>query len=331
MLFLNIVLFGSLLSISSYSWLSMWMGLEINLLSIIPLISKKDSIYPAESAMKYFLTQTMASIVMMFSIVLSLNIYDITTLDMTSPLIMILNSSLFIKMGAAPFHFWFPEILDGLNWLSCLIMLTWQKIAPMVILMFNIKMSLFILMIILTSTIIGSLMSLNQISLRKILAYSSINHIGWMIASMMVSNYIWIIYFLIYSIISINIVLIFNNMNIFYMKQLFKSLNKNKLIKYLLMLNFLSLGGLPPFIGFYPKWLTINFLVEKNFIFLSIILIIFTMITLFVYLRVTFYALTINVNETVMSAKFNLSFYTMMFNLISLSLLFMCPLMFNFI
>nr|AXS65661.1 NADH dehydrogenase subunit 2 [Cucujoidea sp. 41 KM-2017] len=329
MLFFNTLIMGTMLAISSYSWFSMWMGLEINLLSIIPLISKNNNIYPAESAMKYFLTQSMASVILLFAIILSLNLFDTIKTDLNHPVTMVLNSALFMKMGAAPFHFWFPEIMEGLNWMNCLIMLTWQKIAPMVILMYNIKLSLFISIIIISSNFIGSIMSLNQISLRKILAYSSINHIGWMLSSMLVSQYIWSLYFLIYSIISMNIIFIFNSFNIFMLKQTFYTLNKNKTLKILLSFNFISLGGLPPFLGFFPKWMTINFLVEKKFIFLSLIMIILTLITLFVYLRVIFHSLTINMNEILTSYKLKINLLPLIFNFCSLSLLTLSPLILN--
>nr|YP_010545938.1 NADH dehydrogenase subunit 2 [Triplax ainonia]UYG49573.1 NADH dehydrogenase subunit 2 [Triplax ainonia] len=326
MMFLNTMITGTLITISSYSWFSMWMGLEINLLSIIPLITQSNNIYPAESAMKYFLTQVMASVIFLFSIILSLNLDNLLTFELNQYLAILINTALFIKMGAAPFHFWFPEIMEGLSWMNCLIMLTWQKIAPMVVLMFNIKSpSPMMVLIILSSTIIGSLMNLNQISLRKILAYSSINHISWMLSSMLVSNYIWMIYFLIYSIITVNIIIIFNNLNIFWMKQLLNSMNQNKLLKFLLLSNFISLGGLPPFLGFFPKWLTINSLSINELPTLSTVLIIFTLISLFIYLRLIFSMLMINTNENLKKMPIKLSYWVMIFNFVSLSALSFSP------
>nr|ARH54117.1 NADH dehydrogenase subunit 2 [Brachyta interrogationis] len=329
MLFFNTLIFGTLVTISSYSWMSMWMGLEINLLSLIPLLKDKNNIYPSEAALKYFIVQALASSIFLFSIIMNLNLMEFIPQNSYYFMIM-MNSALFIKMGAAPFHAWFPEVMEGFNWLNCLLLLTWQKIAPMILLMYNMKMTLFMSFIIIYSTLISGISGFNQVSLRKIMAYSSINHISWMISSMLNFQIIWLIYFIIYSIISVNIILIFQYLNIFYLKQLFSSLNNNKIFKFFFILNFMSLGGLPPFLGFFPKWLTVNNLINNNFLVISFFLIIFTLITLYFYLRISFSTLVINTNETILLTK-NTNYFIMIFtNFISLIGLLACSLTFNF-
>nr|YP_009860221.1 NADH dehydrogenase subunit 2 [Neoplocaederus obesus]QKW88538.1 NADH dehydrogenase subunit 2 [Neoplocaederus obesus] len=327
-LFFSTLVLGTLIAISSYSWFSMWIGLEINLLSIIPLLSNTKNVYPSESALKYFITQALASSALLFSIIMSMNMNELLPQN-SNYWMMILNSALLTKMGAAPFHAWFPEVMEGLDWMNCLIMLTWQKIAPMILLMYNSQMIIFLASIIVFSTVIGGTLGLNQVSLRKIMAYSSINHIGWMIASMLNSQAIWFIYFSVYSVISANIVLIFSQLNVFFLKQLFNSMNFSKTVKLFFILNFLSLGGLPPFLGFFPKWLTVNNLVSNNFILVSLALIVFTLITLFFYLRITFSTLVVNTNETLIFKNEKSSFTVMIFNFLSLSGLIMCPLIFS--
>nr|QZI85899.1 NADH dehydrogenase subunit 2 [Aromia bungii] len=332
LLFLSTLVMGTLVAVSSYSWLSMWMGLEINLLSIIPILSNSKSMLSSESALKYFITQAMASSILLFSIIMMMNSNDFLPQNFNYLFSMIMNSALLTKVGAAPFHIWFPEVMEGLSWMNCLIMLTWQKVAPMIILMYNSKMITFLSLIIIISSLIGGIMGINQISLRKIMAYSSINHIGWMIASMVSSINIWTIYFLIYSLISINIILIFNKLNIFFLKQMFSSSNPNKTMKFFLIMNFLSLGGLPPFLGFLPKWLTVNNLVINNFFFLSSCLIILTLITLFFYLRMTFTSMIMNSSESIISNnKKTLSFPVTALNFISLSGLTLSPLIISLI
>nr|QIV24718.1 NADH dehydrogenase subunit 2 [Howea angulata] len=328
-LFFSTLISGTLIAISSYSWMSMWIGLEINLLSIIPLLSDSKNLFPSESAIKYFITQAMASTILLFSIVSSMNLAEFQTPQPNFFLLMILNSALLTKMGAAPFHFWLPEVMEGLNWNNNLIMLTWQKVAPMILLMYNCKMTMFLSMVIVFSSLVSGILGLNQISLRKIMAYSSINHIGWMIASMLNSQAIWLIYFLTYVIITFNIVLIFNLLNVFYLKQLFNSMNSNKSIKFFFILNFMSLGGLPPFLGFFPKWITINNLIQNNFLAISIILIVFTLIPLFFYLRITFSTMVIYSQEsTIKQEKFK-SYLIYSLNLVSLSGLIFCSLIFS--
>nr|ATG33632.1 NADH dehydrogenase subunit 2 [Gastrolina depressa] len=325
-MFFNFLILGTLISISAYNWLSMWIGLEINLLSIIPLMKSNNNNFPAEASLKYFITQAFASTMILFTIMLSLNFTDYIPNNLNYSYMMILNSALLMKMGAAPLHSWFPEVIEGLNWMNSLILLTWQKLAPMILIMYNLKMTIFMSWIIITSAIIGSILGLNQISMRKILAYSSINHIAWMLSSMLFLKNFWLMYFIIYSLITLNIIMILYFFNIFYLNQLMMTINLNKMIKMFYICNFLSLAGLPPFLGFLPKWMVINSLIENNFYTLSFILILSTLIALYFYLRVTFSTFTIYMSEILIKVeKINL-FYLMFLNSVSLLSLFFCTL-----
>nr|YP_009995246.1 NADH dehydrogenase subunit 2 [Ochthebius puncticollis]QNP09636.1 NADH dehydrogenase subunit 2 [Ochthebius puncticollis] len=329
LLFLTTMMIGSMISISSYSWLGMWMGLEINLLSIVPLLSNSKNMINNEASLKYFITQALASTILLFSIILFSSKMFSTWENSFN---MIFNSSLLTKMGAAPFHFWFPEVMEGINWFNCLIMLTWQKLAPMVLVMYNIKMINFFSIIIMSSMLISGIMGLNQTSLRKIMAYSSINHIGWMLSTMFFMEKIWLIYFLIYTLTSINIISIFNIFNIFQLKQIFLSLNKNMNLKMFFIMNFLSLGGLPPFLGFMPKWLTIQYMLENNMIMMSMMLVIMTLLTLYFYMRITFSTLMINMNElNFLNQKPIKKFILMFIMFLTLNGLIFLTLMFNYI
>nr|QXJ79760.1 NADH dehydrogenase subunit 2 [Suinzona borowieci] len=330
MMFFSSLMLSTLITISAYSWFSMWIGLEINLLSMIPLLKSPSSLYPSEASVKYFITQSMASSILLFAIVMMSNLNEFMPQNSYFFLIMMLNSALLIKIGAAPFHAWFPEVLEGLNWNNSLIMLTWQKIAPMILLSYNLQMMEFLTLIILTSAIVSGILGLNQISLRKIMAYSSINHLAWMIASMLSVKMIWMIYFFIYSLISLNIILMFKFLNIYFLKQMFVTLNSNKIFKLFFMLNFFSLGGLPPFLGFFPKWLVINNLTENNFFILSMILIVFTLFPLFFYLRITFSTLTFSMNEIIIKITNKVNFQIVILNFFSLIGLFVCTSIFNF-
>lgn len=289
---------GTIITISSYSWLGAWIGLEINLLSFIPLIRIKNNPFSSEASIKYFLIQALASSIFLFSVIIIISKRFIITdiIIFNKILFIIINSALIIKLGAAPFHFWFPEIIEGINWINRLILITWQKIAPIVILSYTIKNNQFILLIIIISTFIGRIGGLNQINIRKIIAYSSINHIGWILRTFLINEILWISYFIIYSFISISIVLIINKFNIFLLKQIFSIIRKNYLIKFFLILNLLSLGGLPPFLGFFPKWIIIQNL-RSNHFFIAIFIIIITLITLFFYLRITYSRIIIYNNE----------------------------------
>nr|ALO77040.1 NADH deshydrogenase subunit 2 [Cryptocephalus sp. CRY01] len=309
MMFFSTMIIGSLITISSNSWMGMWMGLEINLLSIIPLLSDNDSSHSTEASIKYFITQVTASNIILMAIICMF--YNNDQIYNNYHLSMMIQLALFIKIGAAPFHSWFPEVMEGLTWNNCLIMLTWQKIAPMIILMSMISQEMLIYLVILMSATIGSIVGFNQISLRKILAYSSINHIGWMIAAMISTTSIWIIYFLIYTIISMNIILVFNLMKIKTISQIAMIFKNNKLSSLFFSMNFLSLGGLPPFMGFLPKWLTIQQLIFMNNYFIAIWLISLTLIAMFFYLRMSIIPMTImsQMQLTKLSMKINFILY----------------------
>nr|QJQ25919.1 NADH dehydrogenase subunit 2 [Niphades castanea] len=329
LLFFNTMTIGILITISSISWLTTWIGLEINLLSIMPLMKNHNNKYSAEASIKYFIVQAMASAIFLFSIVIFSNIKNFN-FDMNSISSMIMNSALLLKMGAAPFHFWFPEVMSGLNWEMTYILMTLQKIAPMMLIS-NTKYSpMFISIIIIISSMISGLQGMNQMCLRKIMAYSSINHVSWMISALLNSANIWFYYFIIYCVINFNIIIIFNNFNIYYMNQLSKIFSFNKKIKFFFMLNFLSLGGLPPFLGFFPKWMVINHMINNNFYTLMIILIIFTLISLYIYMRITFSSFSINSEESLMKMykkNYFLSFFT---NFLSLTGLIACITAINF-
>nr|QRW36319.1 NADH dehydrogenase subunit 2 [Hydroporus despectus] len=335
LIFFSMMFMSTIIAISSYSWMGVWMGLEMNLLSFIPLMNMKNNKFSSESSIKYFLIQAIASSILLFSIIMFISkskmINEMYFFNKT--LMMTLNSSILLKLGAAPFHFWFPEVIEGLNWMNSLILMTWQKIAPMMILSYTMKFNYYIYIIIIMSTFIGSIGGLNQNSIRKMLAFSSINHIGWMISSLIINEIIWIIYFMIYSIISISIIMMFNKFNIFLMNQLFLLMNNLYTIKYFMLMNLLSLGGLPPFLGFLPKWIIIQNLSLNNFL-LILFMIMMTLITLFFYLRISYSSMMINNNELnfimIMNKNNNNNFMMNLFSFISINGMILYTLFINF-
>nr|UOU85019.1 NADH dehydrogenase subunit 2 [Ephemera danica] len=297
LLFLYTLMLGTLFSVSASSWLGAWAGLEINLLSFIPLMTQNNK-FSAEAALKYFLVQALASSILLFATIIlySMNSFMITNYHLTNPTL-ILNMALLIKLGAAPFHFWFPGVMEGLNWPCNIILMTWQKIAPMMLLSYSIYLNVFSSFVIVSSVIAGSLGGFNQTSLRKIMAYSSINHLGWMVASIMMGDMFWIMYFLFYSLLSATTVIMFNQFNLSHLYQIYSSMCHSPATKLMIFLNLLSLGGLPPFLGFLPKWIIINSLVMMNHYFMVTLMVTMTLITLFFYLRLTFSALLLTHSE----------------------------------
>nr|UDF83691.1 NADH dehydrogenase subunit 2 [Vermileo comstocki] len=298
LLFIMTLMLSTILSVSSNSWLGAWMGLEINLLSFIPLMTDNKNLMSNEASLKYFLIQAIASAILLFTVLLTftkinfMNQLNLMYMNYSSLIIM---STLLLKSGAAPFHFWFPGVMEGLSWINNLILMTWQKIAPLMLTSY--LFTNFLYPFIMMSIIIGSLGGLNQTSLRKIMAFSSINHIGWMLAAMTSAENLWLMYLLFYSFLSLIMIFMFNLFKMFHINQLFTVFMKSKIMKFSLFINLLSLGGLPPFLGFMPKWLVIQSLVFNNQLFLLTIMVTATLITLYFYIRLCFSTFMLNQYE----------------------------------
>lgn len=281
-----------MIAISSTSWFRIWIGLEINLLSFIPLIINSKNLFSSESSLKYFLIQALASAIFLFSVILFYLFLNFKFYLIYYNFILI-SSTIILKRGTAPFHFWFPRVIEGLNWHSNFLLITWQKLAPLIILSYCLRLNLLII-IIFSSMLFGSLGGINQTSLRKLIAFSSINHLGWIISGMLNNERIWIIYFLFYRLLNLSVIFMLNNFKLFNLNQTFKIFNSNNLINISLFILFLSLGGLPPFLGFFPKWLIIELIIKSNIITTLIFMLFITLITLYFYLRLTYSALLLN-------------------------------------
>lgn len=186
--------------------------------------------------------------------------------------------------------------MEGLSWINRLILITWQKIAPLMLISYIIIKPLLLVSIFL-SAIIGALGGFNQTSLRKLMAFSSINHLSWIISAILIRESLWFIYFRIYTFLSFTIVSMLKIFNIFHINQLFSLFINSKIFKLFTILNLLSLGGLPPFIGFLPKWLLIQSLSLANQFFLITVLTVTTLIALYFYLRLCYSAFLINYYE----------------------------------
>nr|URX53137.1 NADH dehydrogenase subunit 2 [Cryptotermes primus] len=287
---------GILISISSNSWLGAWMGLEINLMSFIPLMSSQENIFTTEASLKYFIIQALASSVLLFLVVMEIlvNQNPMTGKEIHEYVIM---TPLLLKMGAAPLHWWFPSVMEGLSWENCLLMMTVQKAAPMMLTSYLMSASPLILMIVLMSVTVGAMGGMNQTSLRKILTYSSINHTGWMLVALMGGSNLWVLYFTVYSLLTMAVTTATKLYNISFVNQTM-SMSSNTTTKFILFTTLLSLGGLPPFIGFLPKWTVIQMMILNNMSSIMTMMVIMSLATLYYYLRMCYSSLIILHNET---------------------------------
>nr|YP_009048745.1 NADH dehydrogenase subunit 2 [Prionodon pardicolor]AID15791.1 NADH dehydrogenase subunit 2 [Prionodon pardicolor] len=289
---MSTVISGTMIVMTSSHWLTIWIGFEMNMLAIIPILMKKFNPRAMEAATKYFLTQATASMLLMMGIIINLLFTGQWTVSKTlNPLASIMMTmALAMKLGLAPFHFWVPEVAQGVSLSSSLILLTWQKIAPLSV-MYQISSNTnpnLILTMAILSVIIGGWGGLNQTQLRKIMAYSSIAHMGWMTAIIMYSPTMMILNLTIYIIMTLTIFMLFMLNSSTTTLSLSQTWNKMPLITSLILMLMLSMGGLPPLSGFIPKWMIVLELTKNEMIIIPTLLAITALLNLYFYMRLTY-------------------------------------------
>nr|Q330A7.1 RecName: Full=NADH-ubiquinone oxidoreductase chain 2; AltName: Full=NADH dehydrogenase subunit 2 [Eidolon helvum]AAS91450.1 NADH dehydrogenase subunit 2 [Eidolon helvum] len=291
MILLTIML-GTTIVMTSSHWLVVWIGFEMNMLAVIPVLMKKYNPRSMEAATKYFLTQATASMLLMLAIVINL-IYSgqwSTTNPLNPTASIIMTLALAMKLGLAPFHFWVPEVTQGIQLSSGLILLTWQKLAPISILYqisSTTNLNLLLAMSIL-SVAIGGWGGLNQTQLRKIMAYSSIAHMGWMTAIMVYNPTMALLNLVIYILLTTTTFSVFMLNSSTTTLSLSHMWNKTPLLTTALLMTMLSLGGLPPLSGFLPKWMIIQELTKNNSVIVPTTMAITALLNLYFYMRLTY-------------------------------------------
>nr|AFB19446.1 NADH dehydrogenase subunit 2 [Heterophasia pulchella] len=294
LIFISSLLLGTTITISSNHWITAWAGLEINTLAILPMISKSHHPRAIEAATKYFLTQATASTLVLFSSMTNAwhtGQWDITQLTHpTSSLI--LTSAIAMKLGLVPFHFWFPEVLQGSPLTTGLLLSTIMKLPPITLLYMtspSLNQTLLTCVAIL-STAVGGWMGLNQTQIRKILAFSSISHLGWMAIILYYNPKLTLLNFYLYATMTAAVFLTLNSMKTLKLSTLMTTWTKTPALSAMLLLTLLSLAGLPPLTGFLPKWLIIQELTKQDMAAMAITISILSLLSLFFYLRLAYCA-----------------------------------------
>nr|YP_009019732.1 NADH dehydrogenase subunit 2 [Phodilus badius]AHJ91113.1 NADH dehydrogenase subunit 2 [Phodilus badius] len=294
---------GTTLTISSTHWLMAWAGLEINTLAIIPLISKPHHPRAIEATVKYFLTQATASTLLLFSGMINAwtsGQWDITQL--THPVsCLLLTLAISMKLGLVPFHFWFPEALQGSTLSTALLLSTVMKLPPLAILTLtshSLNPTLLTTLAI-ASTALGGWMGLNQTQTRKILAFSSIAHMGWMTIILMYNPNLTLLTFYLYATMTAAVFMTLSTTKALNLTLLMTSWTKTPMLNSALLLTLLSLAGLPPLTGFLPKWLIIQELTKQELTTAATTITMLSLLGLFFYLRLTYYStITLPPNPT---------------------------------
>nr|AVP81506.1 NADH dehydrogenase subunit 2 [Indosylvirana attigua] len=282
---------GTTITLSSYHWLLAWVGLEINTLAIIPIMVMTPHPRAIEAATKYFLTQATASALVLFSSLINAwqtGEWAITAL--TSLPANTLAIALMMKLGLAPMHFWMPEVIQGISLPAGLILFTWQKIAPMILLtQISNLVNLNLLIILgLSSVFIGGWGGISQTQMRKVIAFSSIGHLGWIVVILKFNPPLSLLSFFLYVVMTTAMFLSLIFINATKIMDVSTSWHKTPAMSTTTMLVLLSLAGLPPLTGFAPKLLITSELVKQNVALLATMLMFASLLALFFYLRLTY-------------------------------------------
>nr|YP_008994254.1 NADH dehydrogenase subunit 2 [Ophiacantha linea]AGQ49788.1 NADH dehydrogenase subunit 2 [Ophiacantha linea] len=276
----------------SINWFIIWAFMELVTLSMVVLLSREGGPRPAESTSKYFLLQAIASVIVLSGIVLNLFLEDSLSIFGNYNVVAynLLIIGLLLKMAIFPNPFWFVDVVSGINIMRSIYVLIVSKIIPLYfffILSFG-GLTYLVILVSLLSVVYGSILGVNQQSVRKIVALSSIAHLGWILLSFpllpgvvcvfLFLGYVTMLFPFLWSLFMSGVNTIIKSSNGYY----------NDYNNKALVLSLLSLSGLPPFIGFVYKWVIFNTLLNNNFVLICLILILCSLISLFFYLQVCF-------------------------------------------
>ena len=313
---------GMMVMASAHSLLTVYLGLEIMSLSLYTMIAiARDRAVAVEAALKYFILGAIASglllygMSMIYGVTGSLNIADIASFAMISSLtseqVLILNFGLVFlvigvafKFGAVPFHMWVPDVYHGAPTSVTMFLSTVPKIAATVMLVRLLIdglgglqaywADLFMILAIL-SIGLGSLVALMQTNIKRLLAYSTISHIGFILLGFItgvVEGYgaaaFYVLAYVLMSLTAFGIIIVLNKKG-FEADQIvdFRGLSKHSPWFALLMLFvMLSMAGVPPFIGFYSKLFILQQVVSAGYIYLAVAAVVFAVISAYYYLQI---------------------------------------------
>nr|WGO62117.1 NADH dehydrogenase subunit 2 [Petrosaltator rozeti] len=307
-LILFTLLSGSLLTMFSSHWLTAWLGLELNLFAMIPMITKTHSPRSIEGATKYFLTQASASMILLMSVTVNfMKTGQWSLMQITDPMASLLMlMALLTKLGMTPFHFWVPEVLQSTPLTTGALLLTWQKLAPLSIL-YQVSPSVdptLLMASAIASIMVGGWGGLNQTQLRKIMAYSSIAHMGWMSAVIMYNPTITLLNLTIYIILTLTLFTLLILNHTLTLTSLATSWNKIPIMTVAMFSTLSSTGGLPPFSGFTPKWLIIQELTKNDNLIIPLTMAMLSLLNLYFYMRLA-YSTTLTMFPSTNNTKLN--------------------------
>nr|YP_009510321.1 NADH dehydrogenase subunit 2 [Neocyema erythrosoma]BBA85502.1 NADH dehydrogenase subunit 2 [Neocyema erythrosoma] len=283
---------GTTITFASSHWLLAWLGLEINTLAIIPLMAQRNHPRALEATTKYFLVQAMAATLMLFTVTSNAWMTGHWEVQESSQpiLAMITFLALGLKIGIAPMHYWLPEVMQGVDLMTGMILATWQKLAPMAM-MFQLAPEMnmpLLLTLAITSTLMGGWGGINQTQLRKILAYSSIANMGWMLVVLKYMPNLMVLSLVFYIVMTMSIFMMVKMAAVTKINMLSTAWAKSPTLSVMTLVVILSIASLPPLTGFTPKWFILKSLTQQELTIIPTLMALSTLMSLFFYLRLCY-------------------------------------------
>ncbi len=311
---------GMMIMISAHSFLLVYLGLELLSLSLYAMIAfKRNSLSASEAAMKYFVLGAMASGLLLYGISI---FYGITgTLDINQ-VSAVVNSQmathpvalsfaltfivvgLSFKLGAVPFHMWLPDIYQGSPTSVTLFIGTAPKIAGFAMTIrllvdgfgdLQIDWSQMLTVLAIASMAIGNIIAIAQTNFKRMLAYSTISHVGFIMLGILstsangyASAMFYTLTYAITAAVAFGVLLVLSRKG-FEAENIsdLSGLNDgNPWYAALLAIAMFSMAGVPPTVGFYAKLMVLQSVVQVDMVWLAVLAVLFTVIGLFYYLRI---------------------------------------------
>jgi NADH-quinone oxidoreductase subunit N len=311
---------GMMILVSAHNFLTIYLGLELLALSLYALVAfNRDSSDASEAAMKYFVLGALASGMLLYGLSL---LYGVTgTLDIgqfaqavssaggIKNTVLILGMVMVIvgmafKLGAVPFHMWIPDIYHGAPTAVTLYIGSAPKIAAFAMVMRLLVdglgsmqaqwQDILIIMAVLSMGI-GNVIAIAQSNIKRMLAYSTISHVGFLLLGILSGSKAGysaaMFYTIVYAIMSMGgfgMVILMSRAG-FEADKLedYKGLNeKSPWYAFMMLILMFSMAGVPPTIGFYAKFSVLQAVVNADLTWLAVVAIIFSIIGVFYYLRI---------------------------------------------
>ena len=309
---------GMMLMVSSNDLLSLFVSIELQSLALYILVSfSKEDFNSSEAGVKYFVIGSLSTCIFLFGASLIYGIVGSTNFSEISqfmsdqysvPLLLIIGLifilvSLSLKISAAPFHMWTPDVYQGSPSIVTAFLSTAPKIAVFGVLIrvlvypfgeIIVDWGKIVIILSIFSMLIGSLGALKQNDLKRLMAYSTINHIGFILMGLVPGSEDGVtaicIYLIIYVTMNLGVFLFILNMrrdqlNVTKIQDLSGLYKTEPLIAGCLAVLFFSMAGIPPLAGFIGKLLILNIVIDNNLFFLAIIAVVTSVISAFYYIR----------------------------------------------